>query len=175
MTSEVNLEKSAPEGADKGNKPFLTINIRKVKVAALAFIFGAGITSLLMDDSEDIRRREWTDACVTTVGGASGKVGQMTSQGVYVAFSDGARVWYPMDELEKSECVELFPATPEAAAAVPEAASTSYSDIEKAAERNRDIMNARKELELLTLKLEQARLAREYYNTMQSEAEAGKR
>lgn len=174
MTSEVNLEKSAPEGADKGSRPFLTINIRKVKVVALAFIFGAGITSLLLDDSEDIRRQEWTGACVTTVGGASGNVGQMTSQGAYVAFSDGARVWYPMDELEKSECVELFPATPEAAAA-PQAASTSYFDIEKAAERNRDIMTARKELELLTLKLEQVRLAREYYDTMQSEAEAGKR
>lgn len=167
MTSEVNLEKSAPSGADNVRKSFLTISTRNVKLASLAFILGAGLTSALLDDSEDTRRREWTSACVTTIGGASGKVGELSARGAYVAFLDGARVWYPMDELEKSDCVELFPD-------VLESAPTPSTELEDAAQANRDIMKTRKEIEMLTLRLEQARLARELYNTMQSEADTAK-
>lgn len=169
MTSEVNLEKSAPEGADNVRKPFLTISMRNVKLASLAFILGAGagLTSALLGDSEDTRRREWTSACVTTIGGASGRVGELSARGAYVTFLDGARVWYPMDELEKSDCVELFPD-------VLESATAPSTELEDVAQAKRDIMKTLKEIEMLTLRLEQARLARELYNTMHSGTDTAK-
>jgi hypothetical protein len=72
-----------------------------------------------------------------------------------------------MDELEKSDCVELFPD-------VLESATAPSTELEDVAQAKRDIMKTRKEIEMLTLRLEQARLARELYNTMHSGTDTAK-
>ncbi|MCV9965095.1 hypothetical protein OIU34_24665 [Pararhizobium sp. BT-229] len=161
MSSEVNLEKPTPDGDGNVRTP-----MRDLAFVASAIIFGGAFVSAWMDDSDDTLRREWTAACVTTVGGASGKVGELTDRGAYVAFADGARIWYPLGELSKSECVELFPALPEP--------TPSPATVEDVARSNREIEKARKELELMMLKLEQARVARDLYNTLNSGSRAAK-
>jgi hypothetical protein len=170
MTSKLDLEKPALEGAGKKNKPRFKFNRGDVVFYGLALIIAVGVAASLtsiVDDSERLHSRYWTSACVSTVGGASGKVGELTRTGAYVAFKDGSRVWYPRVELVKSDCETMFPT-------VTETNSSATSEIENVSSVQRHIAHTRKEVELLKLRIEQARLAKDYYYEINFNTEAKK-